>query len=1066
MESISSFDAAMEFTLWALQELQSCLVIFAVLLGALVLKRKQEPGHETTRNKKLVSKDKTPQHFPPDSSQEEDPEAERQAAETNEKLQYANRLLSEGKTKKVMKLYESLSLGEKSVNRRTAFGWFSVVVRAILRENGPAHKTEKVTACALQFFENGCFRASTSTANSMLFFLTRMREQGLVVKVLRALAETYPEIELNQKTYVGALTAVAETGDAEDMAWLVGKLEANKEMNELVHQSELFYAAAILSSLNNKGEEAGQGLDQAEHYAKMCNERALGSSRIYQMLLRAYAKENHWDRAMATVKAGQLNENFTARVKLNLQLKILCEQGNVEEATKLMHSAEAEEIKADEFTYYHLMKLYASLSMTEEAENVLSSMEKAGISVNTACFVVLLDLHFKTRSFTKALKTFDQAKQAGKTNLTVYAQMVRNFTYAGQYDDAIRLFKEMNDSGYADFGIYSLLVSKLMEARRRKDAWQVLQDRRPRRLAEEQSSSVSNCMTLISQAGALQCLDAALEVFELCQKSKKEKVDTLMYNNVLDACISCKAPEKAVGLFKRMQRDSPVVPPDSVTFNTMIRAFAQTRNLKGAFALFEEMKDRSVLPNVVTFNSLVHACVSNGAVEEAWGVLPKMQEFQVSPDSVTYATLIGAIKQDKSGRSLERGFKCLEHLKQMGVAPDEVLFNSLMDTCIHFGKLDSAEAVFKMMGEAKIKPTSVGYSILMKGYGMKRDLDGVLRLKAEMEKNGVAPNSVVYGCLIDTSLKLSAEDVAENLFAEMEAAGLEGTVVTYSLKIKLFGRQRKLQKAFEVLDEMEQKDLRPSAVTFNSLMDTVARCREMQYVPRLLRLFKAHGVKPDLITFSTICKGYCQVNDLPKALETFEILIQQGHQPDEIVFNSLLDGCARVGDPEKAAELMEQMRKSGIAPSNVSYSILVKAYGTAKQLDKAFETLEQMRAQNVPPGKVVYTCLIQACTANSAMPRAMTVFEEMQKKGIGPDGVTYGALLAGCVQEHQLDQAMSLVRQSVKEDAQLTSKTFALLEKSLTRLRRNGDVEELNRLKKEMPPDDRVRVNSRKNLTN
>ena len=27
--------------------------------------------------------------------------------------------------------------------------------------------------------------------------------------------------------------------------------------------------------------------------------------------------------------------------------------------------------------------------------------------------------------------------------------------------------------------------------------------------------------------------------------------------------------------------------------------------------------------------------------------------------------LIGAIKQDKSGRSLERGFKCLEHLKQM-----------------------------------------------------------------------------------------------------------------------------------------------------------------------------------------------------------------------------------------------------------------------------------------------------------------------------------------------------------------------------------------------------------------
>merc|ERR1719387_2521542 len=109
------------------------------------------------------------------------------------------------------------------------------------------------------------------------------------------------------------------------------------------------------------------------------------------------------------------------------------------------------------------------------------------------------------------------------------------------------------------------------------------------------------------------------------------------------------------------------IKPDSITFNTMIRAHAQNNDLEGAFALLEDMESCGVQPNVVTFNSLVHAAVSNNRADKAWAVLPMMTRVGVAPDSVTFASLVSGIKQDKTGKSLERGFECLHHLSKIGV---------------------------------------------------------------------------------------------------------------------------------------------------------------------------------------------------------------------------------------------------------------------------------------------------------------------------------------------------------------------------------------------------------------
>lgn len=1027
----------MQLILWALGEAATCAGVFLVLAIVAVAISRLSPKNSKRSGRRAKGPDQATadvEYESPDSKVQD------------EKLQRANKMLNEEKYDRVLKLFQSLDITEVASNRRTAFGWLSIVVRTLQRQTTP---TGTLADAVLDFFKKGIIRANAASINACMQLLTRVKDPRLLAQVFQQLQKLYPEAEVDSRTYGVVLSALAESEDIGLLHMLVEKFSKDSELKNSLMKTEHFYAQAVKCCAN-----AGD-MVLGEQYVCQSNDEKLCSARVLQPLLSCFAKAGKWEHALTIVNAVHFNAHITPQVKLNLQLKLLCEWGNLEEVEELLKK---EELQPDEFTHYHLLRLYTSKGMAAKAEEAFSALRVGGTPANAACYVALLDLHFKTKQLNKAWKAFELAKADGRLNLTIYAQMVRNLTYEGQLEDACCLFHEMSAAGFADLGISSLLVTKLCDAKKRQEALKVLADPRPRRSENAKACPVSNFMTLIHCAGNLGALEVAMEVFELCRKIH-EKVDILMYNNLLDACVHCKQTSKAVQVLKEMRQTG--AQPDPITYNTLIRAYAQDGNLNGAFSLLNDMASDGVTPNVVTFNSLVHAAVSNNRADRAWAVLPMMTKVGVSPDSVTFASLVTGIKQDKSGASLDRGFECFAHLKNLGIQPDEVFFNSLMDTCIHFGRMNKANEVFAMMRETGITPTAVTYSVLMKGHGACRDLQAALRVKDDMIVAGVEPNAVVYGCLADTALKLGSDDIAQQLMDEMDAKGVESTVVTYSLKIKLFSRQRKLQNAFEVLDEMEEKSLKPSAVTFNSLMDAVARCREMQHVPRLLRLIKKHGVKPDLITFSTICKGYCQVNDLPKAFETFEILQQQGHKPDEILFNSLLDGCARVGDVDRALELISEMKRMNLKLSNVTFSILVKAYSAAKQVEKAFGVLDEAKAAGVPPGKVIYTCLIQACTSNHQLERALETFNMMSKEGISPDGATFGAIIAGCVQEGDYAAGMRLVRQAMEQRVPLTSKTYALMDKSL---RRSGGAEacaELTQIRAQWPPDDRVRVNER-----
>merc|ERR1719461_2211549 len=96
----------------------------------------------------------------------------------------------------------------------------------------------------------------------------------------------------------------------------------------------------------------------------------------------------------------------------------------------------------------------------------------------------------------------------------------------------------------------------------------------------------------------------------------------------------------------------------------------------------------------------------------------------VMPDLITYSTLI---KGHCSCGDLEQGLQLLDLMQRRGIAPDAILFNSILDGCAHKQMRTLTEQVLQDMEAAGIAPSNFTLSILVKLYGRCSDLESAFR---------------------------------------------------------------------------------------------------------------------------------------------------------------------------------------------------------------------------------------------------------------------------------------------------------------------------------------------------
>jgi pentatricopeptide repeat protein len=371
-------------------------------------------------------------------------------------------------------------------------------------------------------------------------------------------------------------------------------------------------------------------------------------------------------------------------------------------------------------------------------------------------------------------------------------------------------------------------------------------------------------MSLIRAAGRDRDVDRAFAVLDKLKESGVV-ADNAAYNCVLDACVLSGEMKRARGLLEDMKLNHCV---DIITYNTILKGLCSLGDLKGAKELFQEMNLVGLQPNDVSFNCLINAAVSRGNFKDAWHTIDKMEKQGVPVDNYTVSIMMKALKKVSDARDVGKALSLLDR-SGLDVCGDEVLLNTVLETCIRHKKVDRISRIITDFSRSGICASVHTYGSMIKACSTLRRVDQCKELWYTMtEQRGMAPNDIVLGCILDALVCNDCVDEAVQLFKHWKTKVPPNTVM-YSTLIKGFATDHRAGQALQFWEEMHASNLSMNTVVYNALIDSQARVGAIDAVLRLLSGMERDGCKPDAITYSTIVKAYCIKGDLDKALQVF-----------------------------------------------------------------------------------------------------------------------------------------------------------------------------------------------------
>jgi len=647
-----------------------------------------------------------------------------------------------------------------------------------------------------------------------------------------------------------------------------------------------------------------------------------------------------------------------------------------------------------------LLKTYV-VAGDARAITLFKDMQRSGARISEGLCVGLLARAADSKFLRFAEEVVTFVRERDGMSIVVYSALMKVYAYSGLYDKACDLYDQIKADGLEpDSMMYGCLMKFAAECGR-TELSRTLSERSP-------SLDVQNYMSLIRAAGRDKDVERAFSVLQRLRDSGVS-IDLPAYNCVLDVCVSVGDMKRAKQLIEQMKGSCHI---DIITHNTLLKGYCNAGDISGAKAWLQEMERSGNPPNDVSYNCLINAAISTGRFNDAWETITMMQSNNVPVDHYTISIMMKSLKKAKNPKQV---VKTLELLDSSGldVCSDEILLNTVVETCIWHKQYQRLEQVLKSFHVSGLRPSVPTYGSLIKACSAMHRIDRCWVLWRQIvDERGMEPSDIVLGCMLDALVCNDSLEAAVQLLAEWKGRVKPNTVM-YSTIIKGFAATRQSSRAMEMWREMLASKIPMNTVAYNALIDAQARVGAMEEVETLVTSMEPNGCTPDVITFSTIVKGYCVKGELHKALEVFEGIERNGMVADAIIYNTILDGCIRHNNMELADQLVGNVDKYKVTPSNFTVGILVKMYGRRGQLDEAFKVVDTLPKQfGFVPNAQVLTCLMCACVNNRAIPRAFDVFENLKQSREGADVRAYGTLLSGCVRHGHLEEAAKLVEEA------------------------------------------------------
>jgi len=329
--------------------------------------------------------------------------------------------------------------------------------------------------------------------------------------------------------------------------------------------------------------------------------------------------------------------------------------------------------------------------------------------------------------------------------------------------------------------------------------------------------------------------DAAEGIF----RKLGQDASNLMLNLLLLTCANTQQPERALKIlgdahgFEEQRAAEKIV--DVVSYNTVIKGFAQAVDAPQCFNCLHEMRDRGIEPDAITFGTLLDLCIADNHMEVADEIINLLLGSNRPLDTVMCTLFIkGLVKASCLERALDL---CEEMKRRKGAHPDIIT-----------------------------------YSVLIKALVDQHDLERAFGLFEDMQVAGLTPDDIIYTHLLEGCRHASQHARGKQLFEDMLASQVRPSEFTLVTMLKLHGRCGFHTEAFDMVAGWEKKhSMKPSVIHFTCLMSGCLRTKSYEQAWQAYELMRACGVRPDSMALSTLLPGMVAAQQWERVVELAEV---------------------------------------------------------------------------------------------------------------------------------------------------------------------------------------------------
>jgi len=190
---------------------------------------------------------------------------------------------------------------------------------------------------------------------------------------------------------------------------------------------------------------------------------------------------------------------------------------------------------------------------------------------------------------------------------------------------------------------------------------------------------------------------------------------------------------------------------NAVMYGSIVKGFSHNKNFRRMWQVYDEMVAQKLQFSMVTFNTLIDACARSGELNRIPALLKDMKEQGLQMGMITYSAIIKGYCQKNM---LDEAFELFHDMaKTTEFAPDEIMYNTLLDGCARQGLYDRGMSFFQQMKQSGVRPSNYTLSVLVKLANRGRKLEKAFEICEELtSKFGFRLNVHVYANLIQACI--------------------------------------------------------------------------------------------------------------------------------------------------------------------------------------------------------------------------------------------------------------------------------------------------------------------------